>query len=429
MVRLSAGLLLSRTGDQLTTIALLWFVLDLTGSSVAVGLVLLCAGLPPVVTGPLLGRALDRWSPPAGDGRRQPPPGGPGRGHPGAALARPPGHAPGLRPVAGVRGPDPGHRRRRPRGPSPARRRGRARAGQRPAQRRRPGERAGRSGRRRPAGRCGGRAGGAAAGCPVVPGHGRARQAAARPAGRRGGGATGPGLRHPGGARRPEGAGGLRHHPGLLPGLRAAGAGPAPVQPRRARRRAGRLRPALVGVRGRRAARPGHRAGRRPPAPGPRPGRERPGLGADAPAPALRHQHRPGDAGPGRRRVDLGAVCHPRGVPAPAAGPGLPARPGVRRPPGGDGRGHPAGRRRRRAAPRPRHRDRGHRPVRGHLRARRGGRPLPAGPPPDPGPARASSSRRVPSTYGSTSATRTRVTWSTGRFRAARTSVQPSTSP
>ena len=59
--RLSAGLLLSRTGDQLTTIALLWFVLDLTGSGVAVGLVLLCAGLPPVVTGPLLGRLLDRW--------------------------------------------------------------------------------------------------------------------------------------------------------------------------------------------------------------------------------------------------------------------------------------------------------------------------------------------------------------------------------
>jgi predicted MFS family arabinose efflux permease len=59
--RLSAGLLLSRTGDQLTTIALLWFVLDLTGSGAAVGLVLLCAGLPPVVTGPLLGRVLDRW--------------------------------------------------------------------------------------------------------------------------------------------------------------------------------------------------------------------------------------------------------------------------------------------------------------------------------------------------------------------------------
>jgi len=61
--RLAAGLLLSRTGDQLTTIALVWFVLDLTGSGVAVGLVLLCAGLPPVVTGPLLGRLLDRWSP------------------------------------------------------------------------------------------------------------------------------------------------------------------------------------------------------------------------------------------------------------------------------------------------------------------------------------------------------------------------------
>jgi len=58
--RLAAGLL-SRTGDQLTTIALLWFVLDLTGSGAAVGLVLLCAGLPPVVTGPLLGRVLDRW--------------------------------------------------------------------------------------------------------------------------------------------------------------------------------------------------------------------------------------------------------------------------------------------------------------------------------------------------------------------------------
>src|SRR5215213_8449401 len=61
--RLAAGLLLSRTGDQLTTIALLWFVLDLTGSGAAVGLVMLCAGLPPVVTGPLLGRVLDRWSP------------------------------------------------------------------------------------------------------------------------------------------------------------------------------------------------------------------------------------------------------------------------------------------------------------------------------------------------------------------------------
>jgi MFS family permease len=61
--RLSAGLLLSRTGDQLTTIALVWFVLDLTGSAAAVGLVLLSAGLPPVVTGPLLGRLLDRWSP------------------------------------------------------------------------------------------------------------------------------------------------------------------------------------------------------------------------------------------------------------------------------------------------------------------------------------------------------------------------------
>lgn len=59
--RLSAGLVLSRTGDQLTIIALVWFVLELTDSGAAVGLVLLCAGLPPVVTGPLLGRLLDRW--------------------------------------------------------------------------------------------------------------------------------------------------------------------------------------------------------------------------------------------------------------------------------------------------------------------------------------------------------------------------------
>ena len=47
--RLAAGLVLSRTGDQLTIIALVWFVLDLTGSGVAVGLVLLCAGLPPLL--------------------------------------------------------------------------------------------------------------------------------------------------------------------------------------------------------------------------------------------------------------------------------------------------------------------------------------------------------------------------------------------
>ena len=38
MRRLAAGLLLSRTGDQLTTIALLWFVLDRAVSAAAVPL-------------------------------------------------------------------------------------------------------------------------------------------------------------------------------------------------------------------------------------------------------------------------------------------------------------------------------------------------------------------------------------------------------
>src|SRR5437588_11299454 len=45
------------------TIALLWFVLQLTGSVVALSLVLLCFQLPAMLTGPLLGTVLDRWQP------------------------------------------------------------------------------------------------------------------------------------------------------------------------------------------------------------------------------------------------------------------------------------------------------------------------------------------------------------------------------
>ncbi len=42
---------------------MLWFVLQLTGSGAAVGLVILCFDLPGVVTGAILGRLLDRYQP------------------------------------------------------------------------------------------------------------------------------------------------------------------------------------------------------------------------------------------------------------------------------------------------------------------------------------------------------------------------------
>jgi len=61
--RLGLGLSISYLGDQFTIIALLWFVLQLTGSGAAVGLVILCFDLPGVVTGAILGRLLDRYQP------------------------------------------------------------------------------------------------------------------------------------------------------------------------------------------------------------------------------------------------------------------------------------------------------------------------------------------------------------------------------
>jgi hypothetical protein len=57
--RLWLGLSISYLGDQFTIIALLWFVLQLTGSGAAVGLVILCFDLPGVVTGAILGRLLN----------------------------------------------------------------------------------------------------------------------------------------------------------------------------------------------------------------------------------------------------------------------------------------------------------------------------------------------------------------------------------
>jgi MFS family permease len=62
-LRLWLGLSISYLGDQFTTIALLWFVLQLTGSGVALSLVLLCFQLPAMLTAPLLGTMLDRWLP------------------------------------------------------------------------------------------------------------------------------------------------------------------------------------------------------------------------------------------------------------------------------------------------------------------------------------------------------------------------------
>ena len=62
-LRFWVGLSISYVGDQFTTIALIWFVMQLTGSGVAISLVLLCFQLPSMVTGPLLGAILDRLSP------------------------------------------------------------------------------------------------------------------------------------------------------------------------------------------------------------------------------------------------------------------------------------------------------------------------------------------------------------------------------
>ena len=58
-----SGLLVSRIGDQFTTIALLWFVLQLTGSGVALGTVLLCFSLPGILTSAPLGSLMDQYQP------------------------------------------------------------------------------------------------------------------------------------------------------------------------------------------------------------------------------------------------------------------------------------------------------------------------------------------------------------------------------
>ncbi len=61
--RLWLGLVISRLGDQFTIIALVWFVLQLTGSGVAIGLVILCFQLPAIISSPFMGKLLDRYQP------------------------------------------------------------------------------------------------------------------------------------------------------------------------------------------------------------------------------------------------------------------------------------------------------------------------------------------------------------------------------
>jgi predicted MFS family arabinose efflux permease len=56
------GMLISRTGDAFTVVALSWLVLEIAGPA-QLGLVLLCFGLPRIVGGPLAGSLLDRYEP------------------------------------------------------------------------------------------------------------------------------------------------------------------------------------------------------------------------------------------------------------------------------------------------------------------------------------------------------------------------------
>jgi MFS family permease len=62
-LRLWLGLMFSRMGDQFTLVALIWFVLQLTGSGIAIGLVVLCFQLPTIISSPLMGLFLDRYQP------------------------------------------------------------------------------------------------------------------------------------------------------------------------------------------------------------------------------------------------------------------------------------------------------------------------------------------------------------------------------
>src|SRR6202041_723746 len=53
------GMMISRAGDAFTTVAVSWVVLDIAGP-LQLGVVLMCFGLPRVVSGPIAGHLLDR---------------------------------------------------------------------------------------------------------------------------------------------------------------------------------------------------------------------------------------------------------------------------------------------------------------------------------------------------------------------------------
>lgn len=56
------GQLVSQMGDRVHAIALMWWVLEKTGSAALMGTVLIAATIPAVVLGPLAGGYVDRWS-------------------------------------------------------------------------------------------------------------------------------------------------------------------------------------------------------------------------------------------------------------------------------------------------------------------------------------------------------------------------------
>lgn len=56
------GMMISRAGDAFTTVAVSWVVLDIAGP-LQLGVVLMCFGLPRVLSGPVAGRVLDRPDP------------------------------------------------------------------------------------------------------------------------------------------------------------------------------------------------------------------------------------------------------------------------------------------------------------------------------------------------------------------------------
>jgi len=61
--RLWVSLTISRLGDELTVLALLWFTLQLTDSGTAIGLVFLCFQIPTILTSPLIGKLLGHYQP------------------------------------------------------------------------------------------------------------------------------------------------------------------------------------------------------------------------------------------------------------------------------------------------------------------------------------------------------------------------------